>query len=204
MTTVLLIRHGDHDLLNRAIAGRMPSVHLNASGIEQVEKLAGTLSSLPIRAVFTSPLERALESAEPLAKHLSLELQVSDQISEVDFGEWTGWTFHQLHGNPEWKRFNEYRSGSRVPGGESMQEIQARMMDFLERMRVEYPDAVVAAFGHGDPIKMALMHCLAVPIDFLHRIEISTGSVSAIQVSEAPARVLCLNWTPGLPTIEGR
>lgn len=195
MTHLLLIRHGEHDLLNRALAGRMPSVHLNSSGLRQVDELAGHLAEHPIRAIYASALERARESAEPLASRLGLPVLTAPEINEVDFGDWTGCTFRELHGNPEWQRFNEYRSGTPIPGGESMQAVQARMVSFLERVRLEHPDSTVAAFGHGDPIKMALMHCLSIPIDFLHRLEISTASVSTVELHEGPARVTRVNWT---------
>lgn len=198
MTRILLVRHGEHDLLNRALAGRMPSVHLNASGIACTETLAQELAKLPIDAVFSSPLERSMESAAPLCKLLGQDCRVSEAITEVDFGEWTGWTFHSLNDSSEWQRYNEFRGNSSVPGGERPQEIQDRMLDFIDSVCKEFPEGLVAAYSHGDAIKLALMNALGMPIDFIHRLEVSPASVSALELGGIVPRVMFVNRTSPL------
>src|SRR4051794_25830115 len=96
MTGFLFIRHASHDLITSRIAGRMPEVHLNAAGREAAEQLANELSSLPIKQIFSSPLERARETAEPLCRKLDRPLQIAPEFDEVDTGEWTGKTFDEL------------------------------------------------------------------------------------------------------------
>src|SRR5436305_11011237 len=90
MATFFLIRHGANDLLDRAIAGRLPGVHLNAHGRQQAERLAERLAQEPIRRIYSSPLERARETAQPLADRLGLEMRIAPELNEIDFGDWAG------------------------------------------------------------------------------------------------------------------
>jgi broad specificity phosphatase PhoE len=78
MATLYLIGHGAHDLLGRAMAGRIPGVHLNAEGKRQAERLAERLGEGSLRAIYSSPLERAQETAAPLAARLGLPVQTSE------------------------------------------------------------------------------------------------------------------------------
>ena len=104
MTTFLLVRHGETDAVGKTIVGRMPGVHLNATGRAHARRLAQRLSRLPIRAIYSSPLERALETAEPLARARNLRIQTCEAANELNFGEWTGKTFAELDSLPEWRR----------------------------------------------------------------------------------------------------
>ena len=89
MPTLLLIRHGENDYLkNSRMPGRLPGIHLNARGLEQAAELSRTLSVLPIIALYSSPLERAIETAEPLAQMLGLEIQILPDLTDTDVGEW--------------------------------------------------------------------------------------------------------------------
>lgn len=198
MTRVLYVRHGDHDLLGRAMVGRMTSVHLNARGLAQAQALGSELGDLPIEAVYVSPMERAQETAEPLLSRLGIEPTVAEEINEVDFGDWTGWTLHNLHEAPEWARFNSCRSVSQIPGGESMLEVQSRVVRFMRKVQEAHPDGLVAAFCHGDPIKLSLMHCLGMPIDFVHRFEVFPASVSSVELSDGAPQVNFMNRTISL------
>src|SRR5262249_37404364 len=115
MTTFYLIRHASNDLLPHTLAGRKPGVHLNAAGRNEAEQLAEGLASERIQKVFSSPLERCRETAEFIAKALRLEVQVSNALNEVDFADWTGRKIAELEAMDEWKRWNVFRSGARVP-----------------------------------------------------------------------------------------
>ncbi|HEX8985597.1 MAG TPA: histidine phosphatase family protein [Bryobacteraceae bacterium] len=198
-TRVLLIRHGDNDFVGRTLAGWLPGVHLNRSGRRQAEKLAERLSGAPIRAIYTSPLERTCETAAPLAARLGLELRISEGLGEVRLGEWTGRAIRDLEDDPQWRRFNAARSSTRIPGGELMLEVQARMVEAFEGFRRNHPDSMVAAFSHGDPIRVLLLDALGMPLDYIHRLEISTAGVSVIELNEWGPTVLRVNDTGELP-----
>ena len=116
MTTFLLIRHATHDLLGNTLAGRAPDVHLSAQGKLEAERLADRLTHLPIRAIYTGPLERSQESAWPLAMRLMLELRVHEGFDEIDFGTWTKKTFAELDPDPAWQQWNGRRSEASAPG----------------------------------------------------------------------------------------
>ncbi len=196
MTTFYLIRHGANDLVGRAIAGWSEGVHLNADGRQQAARLAERLASIPIRQLFSSPLGRARETAEPLANRLGLTVQLAEPIAEIRFGDWTGRTFNDLASDPRWQQWNHCRSGARAPGGESMIEVQARVTGYMAELAARLPDETVALFSHGDPIRSALMFYLGMPLDFVHRLEISPASVSIITLGASGPQVLCANWSP--------
>lgn len=198
-TTVLLVRHADNDYIGHTLAGWTPGIHLNDSGRRQAERLAGRLAKLPVRAIYSSPLERTRETMEPLAIRLGLEVRVCDALGEIRLGQWTGRAIRELADDPVWQRFNRERSTARVPGGETMLEVQARMVGAFEKIRGNHPDSVVVAASHGDPIRAVLMHYLGMPLDFIHRLEIQTASVSTIVLNDWGPAVLRINDTGDLP-----
>ena len=195
MTTFWLIRHAETDAIGNFLAGRLPGVHLNATGRRQAERLAVRLAPAPFSAIYSSPLERAAETAEPLARAKKLQVQPCEAANEIDFGDWTGKSFHALEPVPEWRRFNQLRSSAAIPGGELMLRVQTRMVGELECIRRRHPGRQVALFGHGDPIKAALAHYAGIPLDLFHRIEISPASVSVLALDEWGPRILRLNDT---------
>jgi probable phosphoglycerate mutase len=190
MTRVLLVRHATHDLLGRVLAGWKPGVHLNDEGRAQAERLARRLERAPIAAVYTSPLERARETAEPLAAALGLEASVADALGEVRLGQWTGRAFDELRPDERWRRFNAFRAGTRAPDGEHMLEVQQRVVLWLEQMRERHPGVQVAAVSHGDVIKAALFHYGGISLDHVLRFEIAPASVTTLELGHEHARIL--------------
>jgi probable phosphoglycerate mutase len=199
MTTFLLIRHADNDFLGKALAGRLPGVHLNAVGRRQAEALAERLGGQPIHALYTSPRERARETAEPLARRLGLEPRVAPELDEIDYGEWVGKSLAELEALPAWRRLHACRSCNRAPGGETTLEVQARVIAFLARLCGECFEQTVALFSHADPIKSALCFYLGIPLDICQRLEISPASVTAVAVGADGPRVLYVNQAPAAP-----
>jgi len=193
MTTFALIRHASHALLGQTIVGRAPGVRLSPEGAGQAEALAERLRASSIRALYSSPLERARETAALIGARLRLEVQIADELNEIDFGDWTNRTLPDLHEIEDWRRFNSFRSGSRIPNGESMLEVQDRMLRLLERLCAEHGDQAVALVSHGDVIKATLAHCLGVPLDLFQRIEISPASVSVVRIERHGPAVLLIN-----------
>ena len=199
MTTFLLIRHGETDAIDKSIMGSIPGWHLNASGKQQVAKLAERLAGVPIRAVYSSPLERAIETAEPIARKHNLTAEPVQDLGEVGFGEWEGMTIAQLDSREEWKRFNAFRSATRPPGGELMIEVQTRMVRRFDCLRKRHAGETAAVVSHGDPLRLALAYYLGIPADMLMRFEIKPASVSVLEIHDWGARVACLNHTGESP-----
>ena len=201
VTTFLLIRHALCDPVGESIAGRSPGVHLNAAGRDQAAALASRLAELPVAAIRSSPMERALETAEPLACVLGLGVIQDQGLNEVDFGDWTGRTLAELDDLPGWRRFNERRSSTRIPGGEILAEVVGRILAALEQMHrsPELTGRLVAVVSHGDVLRSLVAHCIGMDPDAIHRIEIAPASVSILACEEGSWRLLLLNSTGEWP-----
>jgi probable phosphoglycerate mutase len=176
------------------IAGRLP-VELSDLGRHQVARLVEHVANLPIRAVYSSPVRRAHDTALPVAQRLGLSIEISDALAEIDYGDWTGKSLDELRPLEAWKQWNAFRSGAAVPGGETMLQIQARVIAEMNRLRHKHPDQLVALFSHGDVIRAALAYWLGSPLDLFHRIEISLASVSVVAIGDYGPWVLCVNNT---------
>jgi probable phosphoglycerate mutase len=193
LTRFLLIRHAHHDAIGRYLAGQASGLHLNDEGREQVRALVAALHDVPLAAVVSSPLERTRETAEPIARDHGLELILLDDVIEYGVGKWTGIAFTALDGHDEWRRFNDLRSLTRPPGGELMLDVQARAVAALLRLHEQFPSTTVAVVFHGDVIRAVLLYVLGMPVDFLHRIEISPGRISIMDLGPDSVRVLQVN-----------
>ena len=198
MTTFFLIRHASCDRLGQTLWGRTPGVCLNEKGKLQAQRLAERFHGITLQAIYSSPLERAVETAEAIARNMQLEVNRNEAFNEIDFGDWTGQSFDALSSDETWQRFNVIRSTTSIPGGESFLEAQARVVTELERLSTQHGNARVGIVSHADVIKAAVGYIAATPIDLLHRIEISPGSVSVIALDRDSARLLTINNTTEL------
>lgn len=194
---IYLVRHGTNDFLGKGLlAGRLANVHLNDQGRSEAARLADALATSGIHRVFSSPLERAVQTAEPTAKRLGLEIEITPEILEIDFGDWTGKAIRDLDRDPAWKNFNLYRSGTRIPNGETMLEAQTRIILFVEKILRQNSNQTVAIFSHGDPIKALIAYHLGIPLDLFTRIEISPGSYSILRLEPWGPQVIAVNRLP--------
>jgi len=195
-TLLLLVRHGETPTTGVVLPGRAPGLHLSDRGRAQADRVAERLSGLSVDALYSSPLERACETAEPTAARTGLGVKHDDGLLECDFGEWTGSAIADLAALPEWQTVQHSPSAFRFPAGESFPEMQARIVGAMEALRDAHAGGVAVCFSHADPIKAAVAHALGTPLDLFQRIVISPGSVSAISFVEGqdPA-VLMVNST---------
>ena len=191
-----LVRHAAHELVDRVLCGRMTGVSLGEAGRAQARRVAERLARDPIAAVHTSPLERAQETAAAIGDRLQLQPEIHDAINEIDVGEWSGRTFEELREDPRWHAWNSARAVSRPPRGESMLEVQARVVGHLERARAEHPERAVVLVTHSDVIKAALLYCLGMPLDGYRRFDISPASISALVIGDWGAKVITMNEVP--------
>lgn len=194
MTLLLLIRHGMNEMVGqKRLAGRMPEVHLNDVGRTQADDLAERLRTVPIHAIYCSPLERTQETAAPLGRIHNLPVQVRPGLIEVEYGDWTGKPLEELYKHELWRVVQTYPSGMRFPGGEGMRDMQMRMVAELEAIAADHPRQIVAIVGHADLIKAAVAHYLGVHLDLFQRISIEPVSVSVVQLTRWGPRILRLN-----------
>jgi probable phosphoglycerate mutase len=196
MPLFLLIRHGENEYVKTGrMAGRLPGVHLNEKGRAQAQALADKLVDAPIKAIYSSPLERAVETAEPLATALSLEICQRPGLMETDIGEWQGQKVKGLSRLKIWRTVQRNPSIFRFPGGETFAEAQHRIVHELAGIAAQHdPKDIVACFSHSDPIKMAVAFFIGLPLDLFQRLSVSTGSITALYIGEGGSSLLSLNY----------
>jgi probable phosphoglycerate mutase len=193
-TRILLIRHGLNDYVKEhRLAGRTPGVHLNTEGLAQTAALAERLASATIAAIYSSPLERACETAAPVAARLGLNVQLLDGVKETDCGDWSGQSLDELSKTDLWQQVQRCPSIFRFPGGESFVEIQARVVAALDLVRAAHPEQTVAVFSHADPIKLAVAFYLGTPLDLFQRIEVAPASITELAFTPCRPRLVRLN-----------
>lgn len=199
MPTLLLIRHGENDFVKSSkMAGRIPGIHLNEKGRNQAETLAEALKDFPINAIYSSPLERAMETATPIAQARKLEIFQEPDLMDTNIGRWEGRSWKVLRLTKAWKVVQQAPSRFRFPEGESFVEAQFRYANTLERIVKKHnkPKDIVAVVFHADPIKLAVSHFLGLPLDHFQRLSCNTGSLTMLHVSEAGANLVTLNQRP--------
>ncbi len=160
----------------------MPGVSLNECGREQALSLARYFSGCPIAAVVSSPLERAWETAAPVAAALGLAATTDAGLDEIDFGDWTGMAFEALQDLPVWQAWNQFRGTAPTPGGETMLEALARALRTLGHLHRTYPYDELVLVSHQDILKALLAQSLGAPLDLMHRFELAPASRSVLQM----------------------
>ena len=169
-------------------------------GHAQASELAERIKEMPRKptAIFTSPLERAKETASPIAKALRLRPLIDRGLLECDFGTWTGKKLATLSRRVEWRAVQNAPSTFRFPEGESFSEMQQRIWSSLERLAKRHRNRTIVVVSHADPIKAAVTYAQGVPLDLFQRTVISPCSLSAIAFTDSTPIVLCVNNTGSL------
>ena len=198
-TLVLFVRHGQTPTTGKVLPGRAAGLHLGDSGKAQAQAAADAIKAMKqVDAVYSSPLERAKETAAPIAAGRGLKVQIDRGLLELDIGDWTGEELKKVARTPEWRVVQGHPSGFRFPGGESFNELQTRMVGAVQRLVSAHPGGTVVAVSHADPIKAAVVHATGAHMDMFQRISISPASITAIAYGELSPMVLAVNWVPNL------
>lgn len=200
MTTLIFVRHGESAAFDY-IAGRT-DVLLSEKGRKEAEATAAVLSKIKIDKLIASPIRRTMETAGYISKAANLEIEQMPDFMEIEFGDWTGKTFAELKNEKQWNQWNTFRSGSIVPNGESMLNVQNRVIAGVRKVMDKYPDKTVTIVSHGDPIRCVVLYYLGMPLDMVLRIKINTASISIIKISETGAWLHCYNYTPDLKWLD--
>ena len=198
MTQFWLIRHGSTHTLDHSIAGWTPHVPLNERGLAEVQALSARLRGSAFNRVYTSPLQRAHETAQALATQLGCDLSTREELGELRYGEWTGKSFAELEQDARFHSYNRFRSGTVIPEGESMLAVQARAVGVLLELRAAHPEEQLLVVTHSDVIKAVIMHFLGIALDLCHRLEIAPASLTRLELGSDFARLLSLNDTSHL------
>jgi probable phosphoglycerate mutase len=195
MPLLLLLRHALTDATGRSLTGWTPGVHLSEQGRGQARALAERLTPVPVAAIYSSPLERCLETAEPVAAQKRLSVTAADALGEVRYGDWTGRSIAQLTRTRLWKVVQSAPSNARFPNGESLLECQERAAREVQRIAAAHPRGVVAVFSHADVIRLLLAHFAGIHVDLFQRLVVSPASVTAVALGDGVPRILRVNDT---------
>lgn len=202
MTRLLLIRHGANDAHKEGVLiGWTPGVHLNQEGRAQAEALARRLAPVEIAAMYASPLERTLETAEIVAAPHDLPVVVREDLGEVRLGRWTGQPLEKLRKRRLWRKVQFVPSAMRFPGGESFQEVQARIVAEVEHLCSEHPEQTIAIVSHADVLKAVVAYTIGLHLDLFQRLVIAPASLTVLDLGGLMPRLLCLNDISHLPAV---
>jgi probable phosphoglycerate mutase len=180
VTIIYLVRHGAHALVNEVLCGRRKGVSLSAEGVNQAAQLGALFAEKSIDLVQSSPRRRARETAGHIARATAREVDVTDDMDELDTGEWTGRSFASLAFDAGWKAWNKSRGSARPPGGESMAELQGRVLRHVEMLKESKASSVVVV-THAEPIRGALLHYRRMSLDRFAEIVVAPASVSILR-----------------------
>ncbi len=195
-TRVLLVRHGQTGSTGRVLPGRAAGLNLSDAGRAQAERTAERIAEgTSVDAVYTSSLERARQTAAPIAAATGRRAKVDRGLIECDFGDWTGQQLSALMKKPEWSTVQRSPSSFRFPGGESFVEMQARIVATIDRLLAAHPGGTIVCVSHADPIKAAIAHSIGTHLDLFQRIVISPASISVLAFQASGPIVLSVNST---------
>ncbi len=193
MNRLLLVRHALNDWVGKRVAGWTPGISLNKEGRKQAARLAEWLAPVPLEAIYSSPLERALETAEPIAKSHGLEVKIRERLGETRYGELTGQAIEDVLKTDMWAKFRAYPSKTRFPGAETIYEVQVRVVAELEEILQTHSDGNTAVVTHADVIRVAVAHYIGLSLDLLGRIWISPASLTILRFGEWGPRLTNLS-----------
>ena len=194
MARIVLVRHAPTLETGRTLYGRLPGHPLSEGGLQMAAGVADRLSTVKVAAVYASPLERAMQTAEAIAARQRKQVVPHDGLIEVDYGRWAGRSLRSLYPLKAWRTVVTSPSRVRFPDGESLLEAQTRMVRTCQDLASRHRHQSILCVSHADTIKAALSHYLGQPLDLFNRIAVAPASVAVIDLPEGGApRVVTFN-----------
>jgi probable phosphomutase (TIGR03848 family) len=201
-TLVYLVRHGVTNHTGHRLSGWMEDIHLSEKGREQAEAVADLLTGTRLKAVYSSPIDRTVETARPIAARHDLGVRTRRHLGEVDYGTWTNRSFRSLTRTRLWTTVQRYPSGARFPQGETLREVQARAVTEVEKLAANHPRQTICCVSHADVIRLVCAHFMGIHIDLFQRLVIGPASVSVVALQDDGPRILSLNTSAPMPQKE--
>ncbi len=198
METIFLLRHGETAWnKQRRVMGRL-EIPLNRKGISQANRVARLLPNLEVHALYSSPLKRALDTAQILLEQNKIPMKIEPELTEVTFGWWEGNRYDDIIKDESYRRFLRSPLKSVVPGGETVGDVQKRGLKAIHRAALEIPEGRLLFVSHGDVIRAILCHYLMVPLEEFRRLRIDNGSLSVLEVDGSWAKIKFINYIPDI------
>ena len=196
VTLLLLVRHAVTDMTGKRLYGRSEGISISETGRAQAADVARRMAEVPLDALYSSPLDRCMETAGSIAEACGVKVQRLEGVIEIDYGKWTGRPFTSLRRLKLWQEFHgPTPSTPRFPGGETLLEAQRRAVEAMEQVVERHRNRTVAIVTHGDVVALVLAHYAGVHIDLFQRLEVAPASVTAIAAGNGPPKIRRVNDT---------
>jgi len=197
---VFLVRHALTPQTGDRLSGWTPGISLSDEGRAQVAALVRRMAPVSLDAVYSSPIDRCVETARPIASSKGLRIRVRDALGEVRYGDWEGKRLRTLAKTKLWRQVMARPSEVRFPNGETIRETQFRAVSALEGLRAAHAKDAIAVVTHADVIRVMLAHYAGVHLDLYQRLVVAPASVTVLWVGGGGPRVLKVSDTG---TLEG-
>ena len=197
-----LIRHGHTAwLAEHRLQGWLPGIPLDDEGRAQAQRLAEYLAGESLAAIYASPLERAVQTAEAIARPHDLPVQAVPRLGEIRMGKLEGLPLDEIAAQYPglWEQYRAAPDSVHFPGGETIAEVQARAVSWVEEARQQHPQDTIAVVSHADVLKAILTHYLGMSLSHLHRLALTTGSLTTLDLTDKAVRLLGHNFVPPAP-----
>jgi broad specificity phosphatase PhoE len=206
-TKVFLVRHGITDWhRERKVMGHR-DVALNEEGVEQARAAAASLAGSGIAEVISSPLVRALQTAEIIGQQFGIEVARDPRLIDLRVGpRWEGKSYEEVAAAPEYKQFLADPTSDSIPGAENLHDAKLRAVAAIEQALRDNPSGEsICVITHAGIIRVLITHYMGSPPANYHRVRVAPGSISILSFAddrELP-RVLAVNWSAALPAVLG-
>lgn len=178
---LIFLRHGQaKNNVERRLAGRSLGVPLTKTGIQQVKDIAKFLKKMKITSIYSSPIERAKQTAEIVATHCSLDYKIDDRLIELDMGKFTGKPYDEIfasHGNV-FLKFYDGDVEIANNGVETFMEVKKRIFDIIQYVNKEHNGENVLLVTHMDPIKAVLSNVLSLKPESIFELIVANASLT--------------------------
>lgn len=194
MTTFIVLRHAQSTANERGLlAGQLPGIHLSATGVDESEAIKETLAKVTIDRVISSPLERCLQTIEPLVAAKKMKIATDDRLIEMNYGKWSGKKLSFLSVRPLWRKIQSSPSDVTFPDGESFSNMASRVGSLLEELHRKYPKESILLVTHGDICKFIATYFLKLPLNDLQKFLVKPASLSIYHQTSEKIAVEVLN-----------
>jgi probable phosphomutase (TIGR03848 family) len=195
---LFLVRHALTPQTGDRLSGWTPGISLSDEGRAQVSALVERLKPVSLDAVYSSPIDRCVETARPIASSKGLRIRVRDTLGEVHYGDWEGKRLRTLAKTKLWRQVMARPSEVRFPNGETIRETQFRTVSALEALRGDHSKDAVCVVTHADVIRVVLAHYAGVHLDLYQRLVVAPASVTVLWIGGGGPRVLKVSDTGSL------
>jgi broad specificity phosphatase PhoE len=195
---LILVRHGEtYWNEERRVQGGDSDIELNGTGLEQARKLAAFFGNEPIAAILSSPLKRAIATAEVIASRHQLSIEIAQGLRELKFGELEGISVSKLG-----TTFSQFliqwwqdRGAKDLPNGESLVDLEQRVWKVIESLLEKHKDGTVVVVSHYFVILAIILKALNLPLDCFTKFKVDPGGVSILEFQDYGARLVTFNDT---------